>query len=85
MFSNAFFYSNHDRGPNTHVFRFLERHAIPYHHLDTTEENKGEEEILDLVRGTDFLVLARYMQVNQMISPLPNYINYLVNITYQNC
>ncbi|GMN31155.1 hypothetical protein TIFTF001_003121 [Ficus carica] len=55
--------SNHDRGPNTHVFRFLERHDIPYHHLCTTNGDKREREILDLVQNTDFLVLARYMQV----------------------
>ncbi|KAI9111104.1 hypothetical protein K1719_017979 [Acacia pycnantha] len=55
--------SNHDRGPNTHVFRFLERHSIPYHFLSTTEENKRDGEILELVQNTDFLVLARYMQV----------------------
>eukprot|EP00261_Vitis_vinifera_P017052 XP_010646532.1 PREDICTED: formyltetrahydrofolate deformylase 2, mitochondrial isoform X2 [Vitis vinifera] len=55
--------SNHDRGPNTHVFRFLERHGIPYHYLHTTKENKREGEILDLVQDTDFLVLARYMQI----------------------
>ncbi|XVF52600.1 hypothetical protein PTKIN_Ptkin05aG0031300 [Pterospermum kingtungense] len=59
--------SNHDRGPNTHVMRFLERNNIPYHYLHTTEENKREEEILELVLNTDFLVLARYMQVNQVI------------------
>lgn len=55
--------SNHDRGPNTHVMRFLERHGIPYHHLDTTKEDKREGDILNLVKDTDFLVLARYMQV----------------------
>lgn len=55
--------SNHDRGPNTHVFHFLERHGIPYHYLHTTKENKREGEILDLVQDTDFLVLARYMQI----------------------
>ncbi|KAK9927589.1 hypothetical protein M0R45_024766 [Rubus argutus] len=55
--------SNHERGPNTGVFRFLERHGIPYHYLHTTEENKREEEILELVQNTDFLVLARYMQI----------------------
>ncbi|XP_020549917.1 formyltetrahydrofolate deformylase 1, mitochondrial isoform X1 [Sesamum indicum] len=55
--------SNHDRGPNTHVMRFLERHGIPYHHLDTTKEGKREEDILNLVKDTDFLVLARYMQI----------------------
>ncbi|TXG51163.1 hypothetical protein EZV62_023687 [Acer yangbiense] len=56
--------SNHDRLPNTHVTRFLERHGIPYHHLRTSKENKRDEEILELVQNTDFLVLARYMQVN---------------------
>uniref|UniRef100_A0A3N7EN00 ACT domain-containing protein n=1 Tax=Populus trichocarpa TaxID=3694 RepID=A0A3N7EN00_POPTR len=55
--------SNHDRGPDTHVIRFLERNGIPYHYLHTTKENKREEEILDLVQNTDFLVLARYMQI----------------------
>ncbi|XP_006355429.1 formyltetrahydrofolate deformylase 2, mitochondrial [Solanum tuberosum] len=55
--------SNHERGPNTHVIRFLERHGIPYYYLPTTKENKREEEILDIVGDTDFLVLARYMQV----------------------
>ncbi|XP_065857832.1 formyltetrahydrofolate deformylase 1, mitochondrial [Euphorbia lathyris] len=55
--------SNHERGPNTHVIRFLERNCIPYHHLGTMKENKREKEILELVKDTDFLVLARYMQV----------------------
>ncbi|KAL9265930.1 Formyltetrahydrofolate deformylase 1, mitochondrial-like protein [Drosera capensis] len=55
--------SNHDRGSNTHVIRFLERHGIPYHYLRTTKGNKRETEILDLVQDTDFLVLARYMQI----------------------
>ncbi|KAI4338463.1 hypothetical protein MLD38_023521 [Melastoma candidum] len=55
--------SNHDRGPNTHVIRFLERHGIPYHYLHTTRDNKREEEILDLIKDTDFIVLARYMQI----------------------
>ncbi|GFP81768.1 formyltetrahydrofolate deformylase 1 mitochondrial [Phtheirospermum japonicum] len=55
--------SNHNRGPNTHVIRFLERHGIPYHHLETSKEDKGESDILNLVKDTDFLVLARYMQI----------------------
>ncbi|KAL8226744.1 hypothetical protein R6Q57_016576 [Mikania cordata] len=55
--------SNHDRIPNSHVMRFLERHEISYHYLPTTNENKREDEILQLVQDTDFLVLARYMQV----------------------
>jgi formyltetrahydrofolate deformylase len=54
--------SNHERAPNTHVMRFLQRHGISYHYLPTTDQNKIEEEILELVKGTDFLVLARYMQ-----------------------
>lgn len=45
------------------MIRFLERHGIPYYYLPTTKENKREEEILDIVGDTDFLVLARYMQV----------------------
>lgn len=55
--------SNHERTPNTHIMRFLERHGIPYHFLPMTSGNKREEEILNLVQDTDFLVLARYMQV----------------------
>ncbi|KAG5524301.1 hypothetical protein RHGRI_031091 [Rhododendron griersonianum] len=55
--------SNHERGSDTHVIRFLERHGIPYHCLHTTKGNKREAEILDLVQDTDFLVLARYMQL----------------------
>lgn len=55
--------SNHERASNTHVMRFLERHGIPYHYVATTKDNKREDEILDLVKDTDFLVLARYMQI----------------------
>ncbi|XP_004511698.1 formyltetrahydrofolate deformylase 1, mitochondrial-like isoform X1 [Cicer arietinum] len=55
--------SNHDRGPESEVIRFLERHGVPYHYLKTTAENKREGEILKLVQNTDFLVLARYMQI----------------------
>lgn len=45
------------------MIRFLERHRIPYFHLDATKEDKGEGDILSVVKDTDFLVLARYMQV----------------------
>ncbi|KAK3148670.1 hypothetical protein QOZ80_3BG0297940 [Eleusine coracana subsp. coracana] len=55
--------SNHDRPPDNHVRRFLHRHGIPYHYLPTTPGNKREQEILDLIQGTDFVVLARYMQI----------------------
>ncbi|CAI9270694.1 unnamed protein product [Lactuca saligna] len=48
---------------NTHVMRFLERHEIPYHYLSKSKEKNVEDEILGLVEDTDFLVLARYMQV----------------------
>lgn len=43
--------------------RFLARHGIPYHFLDTSDKKQRDEELLDLVQNTDFLVLARYMQV----------------------
>ncbi|XP_052625754.1 formyltetrahydrofolate deformylase 1, mitochondrial [Lactuca sativa] len=55
--------SNHDRVGNTHVMRFLERHEIPYHYLSKSKEKNVEDEILGLVEDTNFLVLARYMQV----------------------
>lgn len=71
--------SNHNRGPNTHVLRFLERHGIPYHYLPTSRGNKREAEILELVSGTDFLVLARYMQVLSSTF-LHNYRKDIINI-----
>ncbi|CAA0807606.1 Formyltetrahydrofolate deformylase 1-mitochondrial [Striga hermonthica] len=55
--------SNHDRAPNTHVMRFLERHGIVYHYLEARTEDKREGDMLNLVKDTDFLVLARYMQI----------------------
>ncbi|WOL05642.1 formyltetrahydrofolate deformylase 1, mitochondrial-like isoform X1 [Canna indica] len=55
--------SNHQRAPDTHVIHCLERHGIPYHYLPTNTGNKRETEILELIEDTDFLVLARYMQV----------------------
>lgn len=55
--------SNHDRGPESEVIRFLQRHNIPYHYLKTTKENKREDDILKLVQDTDFLVLARYTKI----------------------
>ncbi|KAL9246847.1 hypothetical protein vseg_020335 [Gypsophila vaccaria] len=55
--------SNHHRDSDSHAMRFLERHQIPYYFLSTTAENKREEEIIDLVQNTDFIVLARYMQI----------------------
>ncbi|KMT11879.1 hypothetical protein BVRB_5g104510 [Beta vulgaris subsp. vulgaris] len=55
--------SNHDRHPDSHVMRFLERQRIPYHFVKPIAGDRREEEILDLVQDTDFLVLARYMQI----------------------
>ncbi|KAK7330778.1 hypothetical protein VNO77_24978 [Canavalia gladiata] len=71
--------SNHHRDSNTHVIRFLERHGIPYHYLCTTKENKREGEILQLVQNTDFLVLARYMQILSR-NFLRSYGNDIINI-----
>ncbi|PHT45498.1 Formyltetrahydrofolate deformylase 1, mitochondrial [Capsicum baccatum] len=59
--------SNHDRGPDAHVIWLLERHGIPYYYLPTTTGKKREVEILELVHDTDFLVLARYMQVVKVL------------------
>jgi formyltetrahydrofolate hydrolase len=66
-------YSNHDRPTDNHVRRFLQRHEIPYHYLPTTSGNKREQEILELIEGTDFAVLARYMQVS-VLSLKNNYV-----------
>ncbi|RZC31015.1 formyltetrahydrofolate deformylase 2, mitochondrial-like isoform X2 [Glycine soja] len=55
--------SNHYRSPENEVIRFLDMHGVPYHYLRTTAENKREEEILELVQNTDFLVLARSMRI----------------------
>lgn len=44
----------------------VEQHGIPFHHIPITKETKPakENEILGLVKeSTDFLVLARYMQI----------------------
>ncbi|KAK9698807.1 hypothetical protein RND81_08G132400 [Saponaria officinalis] len=55
--------SNHRRDPDSHAMLFLARHQIPYHFINTTAGNKREDEILNIVQDTDFLVLARYMQI----------------------
>ena len=61
------FNSNHYQSPENEVIRFLDMHGVPYHYLRTTAENKREEEILELVQNTDFLVLARSMRVNNLM------------------
>ncbi|CAH8296625.1 unnamed protein product [Eruca vesicaria subsp. sativa] len=45
--------SNHERAPNTHIMRFLQRHGI----------SQSRILILEFVKDTDFIVLSRYMQV----------------------
>ncbi|KAH7438497.1 hypothetical protein KP509_04G017500 [Ceratopteris richardii] len=55
--------SNHVREENTHVIRFLTRHRIPYYFVPANKQSRHEDEILQLVSQTDFLVLAHYMQI----------------------
>lgn len=44
--------------------KIADQYGIPYYYLPVTKTNKREDEILDLVKDTtDFLVLARYMQI----------------------
>ncbi len=44
--------------------RVADQYRIPFHHFPISKENKYEKEILSLVKEeTDFLVLARYMQI----------------------
>ncbi|MEX2016800.1 MAG: ACT domain-containing protein, partial [Candidatus Hydrogenedentales bacterium] len=53
--------SNHDT-----MRELVERHRVPYYHLPVTADNKTaqEQQLLEIVRDTsDFLVLARYMQI----------------------
>jgi len=39
-------------------------YKIPFYHIDTTVPDKGEREIIEIIeQKSDFLVLARYMQV----------------------
>ncbi|KAF4374719.1 hypothetical protein F8388_020240 [Cannabis sativa] len=63
--------SNHDRAPNTHVFRFLQRHGIPYHYVSSNGDYKSEVEMLNLVQGTDFLVLASVKNKMKLIIYVP--------------
>ncbi len=43
----------------------VEHFGVPYHYVPVSKENKAEaeESILNLVKDTDFIVLARYMQI----------------------
>jgi formyltetrahydrofolate deformylase len=61
--------SNHQRERNSYVSRFLERHGVPLYFVPAGRSvaagqmRSHEPAILSLVHRTDFLVLARYMQV----------------------
>jgi len=51
--------SNHE-----HSKALVEHYRIPFYHFPTTKEDRREKEILELVsESSDFLVLARYMQI----------------------
>ncbi|MFW5487442.1 MAG: formyltetrahydrofolate deformylase [Desulfovibrio sp.] len=43
----------------------VEHFGVPYHYVPLSKENKAEAEdaILDIIKDTDFVVLARYMQI----------------------
>jgi formyltetrahydrofolate deformylase len=55
-----FVLSNHDK-----VRKMVEQEGIPFHHLPVTKETKGEQEdqMLEILKESDFLVMARYMQI----------------------
>jgi formyltetrahydrofolate deformylase len=61
--------SNHQRERNTYVSRFLERHGVPLYYVPAGrtapqgQMRSHEPAMLSLVHRSDFLVLARYMQV----------------------
>jgi formyltetrahydrofolate deformylase len=69
--------SNHDT-----VRALVEQAGIPFHHIPVTPDTKpqSEKRVLELVAGaTDFLVLARYMQI---FTPqfFAGYTNDIINI-----
>ena len=50
--------SNHD------LYRDVaEQHNIPFHHIDASDKEAAEQNILAITQKTDFLILARYMQI----------------------
>ncbi len=55
-------------------------YKIPFYHIDTTVPDKGEREILEIVKQkSDFLVLARYMQI--LSSPfIKKYSDDIINV-----
>ena len=61
--------SNHQRERNSYVSRFLERHGVPHYFVPAGgpvplgQMRAHEPAVLSLVHRSDFLVLARYMQV----------------------
>lgn len=61
--------SNHKHERNAYVMRFLERHGVPLYYIPAGgpvphgQMRSHEPAMLSLVHRSDFLVLARYMQV----------------------
>jgi len=55
-----FIISNHDT-----LREVAERYDVPFYHFPVTRDTKSEQEqrILSVAKDTDFLVLARYMQI----------------------
>lgn len=41
----------------------IKAHDLPFHYVPVTKTDKKEDAILDIVKGTDLIILARYMQV----------------------
>lgn len=54
----------------------VERFGIPYHHVPVEKDKKEEAEarILELLQGSDLVILARYMQIlsDHFVSHYPN-------------
>lgn len=61
--------SNHQRDRNSYVTRFLERHGVPLYYVPAGgaaapgSMRSHEPALLSLTHKSDFIVLARYMQI----------------------
>ena len=53
-----FIISNSDRHQELASF-----YGVPYHYIPVSTNDRKENEVLDLVKGSDTLILARYMQI----------------------
>jgi formyltetrahydrofolate deformylase len=71
--------SNHPLSDDSFLRRLLRRHKIRFLYIPATAADRREDDVLEAIKGTDMLVLARYMQI---LSPefLEEYSKDIINI-----